>query len=816
MIRIRPHNVRKAPARQSIGLRTLLSVVAAVGFIPTAGAASTAHLSWYPRDLLTDEEQDALPDFCHGNYRVAEIEPIEGQQIEVEADQSLVSKSGDTQLQGDVVMRQADRQVNADTAYWYQQRGFAEFRGNVTLQSPEVTLHGDSADFDQTGGQLTFRQAEYSVPQRHFRGSAASIDSSDEGRIDLADATFTFCEPGHNDWDLKASELHLDQEAGIGSAWHARLRVKEVPVMYVPYYRFPIGDQRMTGFLDPSFSLNGMGQAEDVQIPFYWNIAANADATLIAHHILDRGLLWESQFRHKTALLGDGELNYGYLADDETEGEERWLINYQQDGKLGAGWSHSWVYNHISDNDYLSDMNPQAAVDRTTHLPRRGQIQWNGGHWYFDVIGESFQTIDDTIALSSRPYRRLPQMNLTFSQSVINDWQFSQKLQVTRFNRDSEATIADNKQVLSGFSALNGDRLLSDSSVAYPFEWPFGFLTPKIEYRYRAYQLTDDDDTLSDEVDLDVSHGTGKYSVDGGLYFDREFSWFGNDYQQTLEPRVFWVRSPYLKDQNLIPNFDSARTTVTYASLFTGDRFTGGDRLADLDQVSTGLTTRFIRGDGLEQFRASIGRIWYNEDRLVQLTGTSLPEADTQSISSTLGEVEFNPDLNWSLYHTIEWDEYKDFARQRRYGVRYESTDNRFLNLATNTVQSWNSGTEKVVTTTRQIDAGFFWSLNDRWAVVGRQLRDMLSYDSDEKRPVSPVLESLAGFEYQNCCWRVQLLYRETSPKDTSADAEFTTDKRYGFMLSIQLKGLSTFGSGTDDVINEGITGYSRRQYHDY
>merc|ERR1712169_65756 len=104
------------------------------------------------------------------------------------------------------------------------------------------------------------------------------------------------------------------------------------------------------------------------------------------------------------------------------------------------------------------------------------------------------------------------------------------------------------------------------------------------------------------------------------------------------------------------------RTTVTYASLFQGDRFTGGDRLADLDQISAGITTRFINASGMERFRASAGRIWYNGDRLVQLNGTTLPERDTQGTSSLLGEVE------WSSYH--------DFAVQRRYGARYASDEN--------------------------------------------------------------------------------------------------------------------------------------------
>ena len=170
------------------------------------------------------------------------------------------------------------------------------------------------------------------------------------------------CEPGHNDWDIAAGELHLNQEKGYGSAWHTRLRIAEVPVLYIPYYRFPIGDQRMTRFLDPSFAINGKLQAEDIQVPFYWNIAPSIwmpPSTAAMWPTV--APLWETQFRHKTRWFGEGELNYAVLGKDENEQEKRWLVNYQQEGKFGNGWQHRWVYNNLSDDDYLNDMAPTAV-----------------------------------------------------------------------------------------------------------------------------------------------------------------------------------------------------------------------------------------------------------------------------------------------------------------------------------------------------------------------------------------------------------------------------------------------------------------------
>lgn len=815
-----------------------VSVVASSSlYAQQATSDHPGYLNWYPKSLLSTEELAKVPEFCSGSYRISDIPALSDERIEVEADSSTREKNGDTHFSGDVEFKQHNRILTGQQASWFPNSESGFFRGDVMLRSPLLTLHGEQAEL-AADGMMTFSAAEYAVPQRHLRGSADTLSSPGDGRFKLENATLTFCEPQSNDWDIAASELEIDQNTGVGTAWHARVRVADVPVMYLPYYRFPVGDQRTTGFLDPQIAVNGKLQAEDIQLPFYLNIAPNLDATITPHHILDRGLVWEGQLRHKTRLLGDGQLNVGYLGEDDLqqkeyddfnnnlpdgatnqkESDERFLINYTQAGRISQHWQHRWQFNKVSDSDYFNDMDPTGPVDRTTHLPSRGEIFFDQDAWHFDVMAESYQTIDDSIALKDRPYRRLPELDLSYQPTVLNDWKLEQQLQYTQFSRKDEDEIDFVDQELSGFDALNGRRLLSETALSYPMEWPFGFLAPKAEYRYRNYELLDADESVeaNDEIELNSAHGIGRYSLDAGLYFDRDFEWFNSDYQQTLEPRVFWVKSPYLAGQEYIPNFDTATRTVTYSTLFTGDRFSGGDRLADLDQVSVGLTSRFIRDDGLEQFRASIGRIYYNEDRRVQLDPTStLPAENTQSTSSTLGEVEWNPFEQLSLYHTLEWDPYEDYAKQRRYGLRFETQQNRMLNIATNTVQNYNDTNDRFDVETKQLDWGFFWAINQSWGLVGRQLRDLRSYDSDEARPVSDVLESLAGFEYQNCCWRFQLLYRESSSSGNDSE-DFSTDKRYGFILSVQLKGLTTIGGGSDALIEDAVTGYSRRQYHDY
>ncbi len=799
------------------------AVVSAKDVVAEQAQTSTANsslnfqaLNWYPRSLLSEEEAAALPTFCRGMYRPYEITPLEDDRIEAEADESEMQiDGGDIILSGNVLLRQKDRVLLSDRVRWLADSGEAELTGNIRLRNAGIAVNGDRAHFNEATGEVEVYDANYSMTAKHLRGSAALLQRPDDDLLLLEDATMTFCEPEQNDWDIKASEIRLDQASGFGTAWHSRLRIQEVPVLYFPYYRFPIDDRRLTGFLDPTIAINGEGQAEDIQLPFYLNLHPQLDATITPHHVLDHGVILENQLRHKTQLFGEGELNYNYLNHDAELDQERWLTNYQQSGRWGEHWQHDWVYNHVSDKDYFSDLNPTGSVDRTSHLPRYGRIRYRDTHLRGYLLAESFQTIDENIALRNRPYRRLPQTNIVWQPLIANDqsaWNLSQTLEFTRFNRESSAIIDEEEQTLSGFRALNGDRALADTSLSYDMRWPFGFLIPEAEYRYRGYHLYDED---VEGIDENPEFDTYRLSLDGTLIFEREFEALSRAYQQTLEPRLFYVYSPYEEGQEDVPAFDTKDQTVTFNSLFTGDRFTGGDRLADLNQLGAGVTTRFFRDDGLEQLRFSIGRIWYFADRQVTLQERETEEMLARETSSTLGEAEWNPNSYLSVFTFLEWDPYQDYARQRRYGVRYADKANHMLSVSRTEklTRDIDTGRENF---TDQLDIGVFWALTDSWALFGRQLRDLESYEEEDRQPEDQTLEALAGVEYQNCCWRAQFSYRETSRIINDRSEDLTTNKRFGWLLTIQLKGLTSFGAGTDQVLSESIYGYSRRTYHDY
>lgn len=797
-------------------IRLLVPLLLSPALMAADNNDTDAPLNWYPRSLLTPAEKAGLPSYCSGNYRPSSIKPLGDGRLEAEADRSQIEKNGDAQLSGNVSMQRSGYRLYSDDARWENNLRRAYFEGDVSLYSDDVTVQSISAQFQETGpaagdGTLTLNDARYSLPARHMRGSAEQMTTASNGEVTLNDATMTYCEPGQDDWELAASNIHLDQERGIGSAWHMRLQVHDVPVLYIPYYRFPIGDQRTTGFLDPVFTINGSGSVSEFKLPLYLNLAANADATITPHYLDGHGWIWENQFRHKTATLGDGELNYNYLDQDASTDESRWLLNYSQRGTFGEHWNHRWVFNKISDDNYLSDLNSSAGIDRTTHLPRRGVIAYADDNKTLDFTVEGFQTIDPNIDLADRPYRRLPDLRLGY-QNRQGNWLTTHVAEGTRFSRDHQATINGSEQTLSGFDALDGERLVADNGAFYRLESSWGYLMPGAEYRYRHYDLDSDED-LADTRHGDVSIGAPRYSLDSGMTLERNTSWFSKAMRQTLEPRLYWVKSPAPVNQEYIPDFDTRLTTVSYDSLFLGDRFTGQDRLADLDQLSLGLTTRLLTEEGDELLKFSLGRVNYFADRKVQLSNDDVPQQS--ATSSLLSETEWHPWRDWAAYQMLEWDSYQNYARQRRFGLTYQNRHNQLLSLASNKVQEETSNSDSPVTTLYQADAGAFWALNDSWALTGRVLKDMKSYHSDERRPINSWLETMAGFEYQNCCWRFQMLYRNMSPT-ADDDATYSTEQRHSLMFTVQLKGLGTFGSSTDSTIGQSIKGYTKRTYHDY
>ena len=767
--------------------RVLLAAVFGLGV--TDGHAQTppsaAEIDWRPRAELPAEARASLPLFCEGGYLPSgrangvgsafavgsdSEQPLEasGLNARYEIDRTLF-------LEGDVRIRQGGFQVTGSEARYSQQEGAVSVQGPLVSRGEGFLLTGENANYDVDSGRLDINTATFLLHGPEMRGRAGSLSRISEQQVVIADGFLTTCGPSQNDWAIVASDIRLDRAQGFGTAKHVRLEVLDVPVFYWPWASFPIDDRRKSGFLYPQFGSSSAGSGGFLAVPYYFNLAPHYDATLTPQYIHGRGLFNEVEGRYLSSL-GETTLQLGYIGNDsafqeENPGEsgERWALDATTRAAFGRGWRGYGDFSVVSDEDYLSDLNRSLEINQATHLQRKGGVTYRSDKQYFDAYLNDYQTISDRIADVDKPYAQLPEV-IYAGQTGAGIVEANLESQYTVFYRDNEA--------LTGLDRANGQRFRARPELALPMRALWGFSRPSVSVDYTRYNL---DDYVLGDGSFDRTVPVAEW--DNGLYFDRQSRLFDVPYNQTLEPRLYYAWADADPDQNDIPDFDTDLQTFRFEQLFRPDRFTGGDRVGDANQLTVALTSRFNDLlSGAERARFSIGQVQYFEDREVTLFGEG---AGTRSRSPLAGEVVLNPLDTLEIRSSGLWDPDTGDTEEGRSQLTFHSTDYRYLASVGHTYSRGEL---------EQSDIAAVFPVSDRVSLIGRWV-----YDSDLDRTVG----SLAGLEYNNCCWSVQVVHQNYLTDDRELDSRI--------LFQIQLKGLGG-SDGASSSISEAIYGFDERE----
>ena len=498
---------------------------------------------------------------------------------------------------------------------------------------------------------------------------------------------------------MTGNNIKLDPNTGFGSATNAVLRIKDIPVFYTPYIYFPIDDRRQSGFLAPSIS-STTGSGLTLQTPYYFNLAPNYDATLTPTYMAERGLLMEAEGRYLTES-SEGQIGAAYLNDENDDHKlqseyekQRWLYNWQHKGGLDSRLLTEVDYTAISDPYYFEDLTTGLGIDTPSVVNQQGALTWRGDSYTARLNAQTYELANIT---DITPYSRLPQITL---DGVLPEQpqglQFSYATELVRFDRDLRkgnftdeygvSTTPWPDQNISGLARANGDRTYLQPGVSLPMNWTQGYITPAVKYAYTDYQLNLDSIGKSQVGSFDdaPSRSVPIYSVDSGLYFDRDTQLFGKDYRQTLEPRLYYLYVPE-KDQTDIPIFDSGENTFNYASLFRDNRFSGRDRIGDENKLSLGATNRWIEANGFERQTFSAGKAAYFADRKVQLPGINYQDREdaTSSTSPYAFEYLYRFNRDWRFSSDLNYDDNSSTTRSGSAMFHYqpENDVNKVVNL---------------------------------------------------------------------------------------------------------------------------------------
>ncbi|MNM59646.1 LPS-assembly protein LptD precursor [compost metagenome] len=582
-------------------------------------------------------------------------------------------------------------------------------------------------------------------------------------------------------------------------------------MFYAPWFKFPIDDRRQTGLLYPKLSMSGRNGFDYTQ-PIYFNLAPNYDDTLSPRYMSKRGLMLENEFRYLYSG-GRGQLDTAYLPNDSLRDKDRGKVQYSGYHNIDRHWQARANMAWVSDERYMEDFANRLLGVTASNLQSTAGLYGSGRSWTAGLMADHWQLTDYTLTEQSLPYSRQPRLFGTWEESYGNWFETGVYAEAVRFTHDDinlkYGASRDYERTGVVRPMYGGSRLDFKPYISMPLAGASWYITPTLAWRYTAYDL---ERGLADNIRRQNLQAAGINpntatpeqlrgntspnrsvpigSIDMGLFFDRETSIGGKSYLNTLEPRLFYLNTPY-RDQDDMPLFDTRAFTFSWGQLFRDSRFTGADRQNDANQLTTALTTRLIRQeDGREKLSASIGQITYFEDSLVTLNPNDPVVRDGKS--AWVADVNWAITDRWTLGSTYQWNpKYRkeDLASIRG---RYLFPNDGVINLSYRYRRNPSTNTDQL----KQVDFSFLYPINPRWSIVGRYYYSLLEAD---RKP----LEIIGGVQWDSCCLAVRALARRYVRNREG-------DLNNSFQIEFVLKGLSSVGQDTDRTLRRAILGYNR------
>lgn len=821
-------------------------------------------LGWVPlpacENICCGYYQDPLASFA-----TVALPPLSTTPAEASGAQGSFSQTGPTSLIGNVVVTQPGRLITGDEAVINRdprtfQPSTLDIRGNVTLREPGRLVIADSGHIDlQTksgkllntiyhfvlGGAAPFSQSDlvHTAPPLvtdinplikplDAWGVASSVERLPNGHIVLKNATYTTCAPTSNTWRVHAWKIHLDTDSERGSAYNTWLTVKGIPVFYTPYLNFPLDRRRKTGFLFPQYG-NDNRAGYNWALPFYWNIAPNYDATFTPTYYTKRGFFMDGLFRYLTSS-STGNITGGYLPHDSAftdfmndtvndpayasnpaldrlrnASAQRGYFSWQNITHFNPHWTSNVDFNYVSDDYFLEDFNKINTLV-PNQLPQRADLIYRDDIWTFSSMVRAYQTLHPVNqAAVTNPYQSLPQIDLNAdlpNQAYGLHYQLNTQYVYFDRNRNPKETI----------DPLNANRINIQPIISWPHTSMSGFFTPKLQFVATDYEIGHQVPGYSREEKRFLPI----FDIDTGLYFDRDVWIFNNQYQQTLEPRIFYLYVPYVNQDNL-PLFDTALIPFSYDSLFLTNRFSGWDRIGDANQVAVGLTSRFLDSTtGAEKFKASLGQIYYFQNRRVSscpFPGT--PAAASYGSASTdptsligsnsprevaspfAGQLTYHFNPSWSAVANGVWDPNYNQVINANMNLQYSPAPNHIVNINYNYVHLGDPIPGRPPLSSRNdlsmLGGSLAWPIRDHWQVVGS-----LNYDLVHGYPQT----FLYGVEYDSCCWAIRFVAGRTL---VGLNPHQNPVFNHAYYVQWQLKGLGNINRGNPaSFLLNNIPGY--------
>jgi LPS-assembly protein len=540
-------------------------------------------------------------------------------------------------------------------------------------------------------------------------------------------------------WQIKAYRVVHDNELKEIRYQDAIFELFGVPVGYSPYFSHPDPSvKRKSGFLMPSIG-NSSDLGTIVEIPYYFALAQNYDATFSPKYTSDEGVVLQGEFRHRTHY-GSYSLSGSITQADElndlgqrTGGKDiRGHFFAEGEFELRNDWNAGFEIQQTSDDTYMRryDITDEDRLENHAYLERfRGNTSLTAETYAFkdlrlaDVAGET-PTVLPLLTATHRFKDKVGGGNVDVTGNILNLFRAA-GTDVTRISAGAnwERTKATrNGQIWKSFASMRAD----------------GYFAKDLETP----------DQLSNVPNTEI---TGRALPQVGLDIRWPFARYKWKTEQIIEPVVQLIYSPLGGNPTEIPNEDSLSFEFDDTNLLSRQRFPGLDRWEDGMRANVGLRMAAYNASGgsAEVLFGQVFRV-SNNGTFAENTGLE------NNASDYVGRINLSPIQNFSITHRFRLDR-KSF-RFARNEVSLNASYWRLAGSLWYTKLSQEE-TDASLTEREELTAYGRVKITDYWSASGSIRRDLV-----RKANVTTRL----GLTYLDECTQLNLVYQRdfTSDRD--------------------------------------------------
>ncbi|QWD26441.1 LPS-assembly protein LptD [Polynucleobacter paneuropaeus] len=727
----------------------------------------------------------------------------------------------DMHLIGRAQMRRNGAVMKADEITYDPDSDVATLNGHAELIKGNTSFKGPNARFNVDAREGEMELPNYELRDTRANGKAKKLTVQSADVFVFDNATYTTCNPENLDWYFTASKIEIDNEQKEMTGTNGVMHFFDVPIAYIPYFTVPTSGQRRSGLLAPVAGYNS-NNGFDVTQPYYVNIAPNRDLTVLPRYMSQRGTQLGASYRYLDPTYS-GTLGGDFLPDDKKTSTNRWRYDWQQrqlfsgamgpNGALASGaWTGYANVARVSDNLYPTDFSQSLAGAVTSQFRQEvgtnKQLTDSLSNWNVSARALTFQTLQpDPTNIVQSPYNILPNVTATYSNrltptatDVSGKYLTLPSGPATTFSTDYTRfayNIGANLAATAPGVYSQADRTIIKGAMALPQVTPGYYITPKVSFQANTYNATAFNNSTAAPAQGFV---LPTFSLDSGVAYERDAAelknFFGRDMLLTMEPRAFYVYTPY-QDQTNTPIFDTADGGFGLIQIFSENNFVGGDRVADNNKLTGGVTSRMIEANtGAERASVTLAQ---RQDFTPQRVGLNGTIVNPTAYNDTLGSASVRLLGNFSVDGFGDYNPTLNQFVQTTAGASWRPTPGRSLNIGYRNVytppvqasaqnnQAYTPG----ATTTNQYNISGQWPLTRELSVLGRWGYDALA---------GKTLNSLAALEWTRDCWTFRGAYSQV----VNTSQIMTTQ----VLFQVEFRGFASAGSNPVDIMKLNVPGY--------